>query len=425
MSAISNRAAKTLAVDCPLNKAFMQVNGKLHHPEFNPQGALNLGLAHNDLLHEKVFAKCQQCLEIVPNDVNYGAPQGSKRLLDLLQAFFTRHFKPYYPLEAEHIFTQTGAGASVNQLIMSIADEGDYCMLPGPYYGAFDLDISVNTGVNIVEVFPHGISDTSINGDELERVYQLAKREGKRITSILITNPDNPLGRCYSRQDIETFLKFASKHSLHYISDEIYALSSFSHLLDTSRQDPFHSILSIGYRDFIDPNLVHVIYGMSKDFAINGFRVGFIITQFNEPLRLALMRSAGFTYTSTIMDRLLSNLFSDEIWIDEYLQENRQMLAEAYTKTTQFLTKHNIDFIPGEAGPFLMIDVRSIIRRKRNRKATFEDETQLWHNMITHGVYLAMSSVFHTRDPGFFRLTFALPWETLEHGLNLVLKSLE
>lgn len=183
-------------------------------------------------------------------------------------------------------------------------------MLPGPYYGAFDLDISVHTGVNIIEVFPHGISDTIIDCDELERVYQLAKSEGKKVTSILVTNPDNPLGRyaiaeinddnatheliyrCYSRQDLEKLLNFASKHNLHYISDEIYALSSFSHLIDTSNQDPFHSILSINYKDFIDPNLVHVIYGMSKDFAINGFRVGFIITQFNEPLRLALMRSA-------------------------------------------------------------------------------------------------------------------------------------
>lgn len=98
--------------------------------------------------------------------------------------------------------------------------------------------------------------------------------------------------RCYSRQDLETFLDFASMHNLHLISDEIYALSSFSHLIDTSTQDPFQSILSLNYKDFIDPSLVHVIYGMSKDFAVNGFRVGFIIDQFNEPLRLALLRSA-------------------------------------------------------------------------------------------------------------------------------------
>jgi aminotransferase len=81
---------------------------------------------------------------------------------------------------------------------MSIADEGDYCMLPGPYYGAFDLDISVHTGVNIIEVFPHELVDTTIDGGELERVYQQAKSEGKKITCILVTNPDNPLGR-YNR----------------------------------------------------------------------------------------------------------------------------------------------------------------------------------------------------------------------------------
>lgn len=123
---------------------------------------------------------------------------------------------------------------------------------------------------------------------------QIIRSEG--ICAIAGTNEDNAthelIYRCYSRHDLETLLSFASKHNLHYISDEIYALSSFSHLIDTSKEDPFHSILSINYKDYIDPNLVHVIYGMSKDFAINGFRVGFIITQFNEPLRLALMRSA-------------------------------------------------------------------------------------------------------------------------------------
>ncbi|CEP09166.1 hypothetical protein [Parasitella parasitica] len=415
MRSISTRAAKSLAVECPLNKALMEVIDKLQHPEFNPQGALNLGLAHNDLLHEKIFEK----------DVNYGAPQGSGRLLNLLQAFFTRHFKPHYPLQSDHIFIQTGAGASVNQLVMSIADEGDYCMIPGPYYGAFDLDISVHTGVSIVKVFSHGLLDMTVDGDELERVFQQAQSEGKRITSILVTNPDNPLGRCFSRQDLETFLRFAAKHNLHLISDEIYALSSFSHLLDNSQQDPFHSILSIDYQAFIDPSLVHVIYGMSKDFAVNGFRVGFIINQFNEPLRLALMRSAAFSYTSTITDRLLCKFFADKDWIDTYLQENRQALANTYLKTTRFLKEHNIDFIPGEAGPFFMIDLRSIIRQKHNRETTFNDENQLWYKMIDCGVYLAPGFAFHTQYPGFFRLTFALPWETLEHGLNIMLKALE
>lgn len=54
---ISKRALDTLAIQSPLNALMFEVMGKLHHPEFNPSGALNLGLAHNDLLKEKVFEK--------------------------------------------------------------------------------------------------------------------------------------------------------------------------------------------------------------------------------------------------------------------------------------------------------------------------------------------------------------------------------
>lgn len=54
---ISKRALDTLALKSPLNGLMFEVMPKIHHPEFNPSGALNLGLAHNDLLAEKVFEK--------------------------------------------------------------------------------------------------------------------------------------------------------------------------------------------------------------------------------------------------------------------------------------------------------------------------------------------------------------------------------
>lgn len=211
-----------------------------------------------------------------------------------MQDFFTRHFNPYYPVHWNQISAQTGAGASLNQIFMVISDPGDYCLVPTPFYGAFDYDVPVNTGVNIYPVYLHypDLSNMTVDPDLLESQYQTAKSEGKKITSMIITNPENPLGRCYSRQDLTTFLNFASKHKIHMVFDEIYALSTFSHLLDEKKEDPFVSILSLPYKDFIDPDLVHVIYGLSKDFGMNGFRVGFILDQFNKPLRKALARSA-------------------------------------------------------------------------------------------------------------------------------------
>lgn len=206
--------------------------------------------------------------------------------------FFTRHFHPYYPLSNDEIFGQTGAGASVNQLFMAIADPGDYCMIPTPYYGAFDLDVSVCTGVQVLPVFLHddSLKSMSVDIEQLESIFQDAVASGKRVTSLLITNPENPLGRTYSRQDLINFMIFASRHDIHIIYDEIYALSTFTHIANKTKEDPFISALSLPYKEYINPSLVHIVYGMSKDFALNGFRIGIIIDQFNKPLRQTLVR---------------------------------------------------------------------------------------------------------------------------------------
>lgn len=78
---------------------------------------------------------------------------------------------------------------------------------------------------------------------------------------------------------------------------------------------------------------------------------------------------------------------------------------------------HNIDYIEGEAGVFFLIDVRS------SGISTFSEEEALVSRMIQHGVYLAPGFAFHTTEPGFFRLTFSLPWSILETGLKQLVKA--
>lgn len=93
---------------------------------------------------------------------------------------------------------------------------------------------------------------------------------------------------CYSVQDMIQILTFASTHSLHVIFDEVYGLSTFD-----SSFEPFTSILSLpDIERYIDPQLVHVIYGMSKDFCMNGLRLGFIVDQYNLDLRSAVTLSS-------------------------------------------------------------------------------------------------------------------------------------
>jgi len=70
-------------------------------------------------------------------------------------------------------------------------------------------------------------------------------------------------GRCYTRGVLEAYMRFCQKHNLHLITDEIYALSTWTNP-DFPDAPGFTSVLSVEKDGLIDPSLVHVLWGMSK-----------------------------------------------------------------------------------------------------------------------------------------------------------------
>lgn len=73
---------------------------------------------------------------------------------------------------------------------------------------------------------------------------------------------DEAAGQCYSLEVLRGYMKFCQTHSIHLISDEIYGLSVFDS--GDSAAIPFTSVLSIDSAGLIDPDYLHVFYGMSK-----------------------------------------------------------------------------------------------------------------------------------------------------------------
>lgn len=130
-------------------------------------------------------------------DLSYGDPHGSKKLRGLVASMMNRHFKPRVPVELEHVIVTTGSGAAVFHLTMAITDPGDSVFVMAPYYGNFDADVVVHTGVDIVPVYPSHDDDIdlTVHDDVLEAAWQRAADQGKKVKAFLITNPHNPLGR--------------------------------------------------------------------------------------------------------------------------------------------------------------------------------------------------------------------------------------
>lgn len=95
-----------------------------------------------------------------------------------------------------------------------------------------------------------------------EKALLQAQKEGVKVKAFLLCNPHNPLGKCYPADTLKALMGFCEKYNLHLISDEIYALSVFP--TEGEQRTPFTSVLSFDPKGLLNPDRIHVLYGMSK-----------------------------------------------------------------------------------------------------------------------------------------------------------------
>ena len=216
-----------------------------------------------------------------------------------------------------------GCAALLNHVFFLLGESNDICLIPKPYYAAFENDIQL-----MAQIIPFGIHQQNPKlgptNNELQNAYQQVQQQynGTKPKFLLLTNPNNPLGIIYTSNVICSCIQWARQHGMHIIMDEIYALSIHPITTTTTTtttttssitqdkndqqqqkqqqeqeqpQHTFESVISI-----LDNELgtdIHVLWAISKDFGASGLRCGLIYTQ-NEVLMEGLATLSIFTCVS-------------------------------------------------------------------------------------------------------------------------------
>ena len=192
-----------------------------------------------------------------------GCPTTRKLIADLINY----RFKPLIPVENSHIVLAAGGSFALTALVEQICDPGDGILIATPYWAGLDISISVHCHAIIVPV--HVPLDDFFSTNSIPHYESAIERSSTPIKAVLVCNPHNPLGQCFPRETLDALLEFCKRHELHYISDEVYALSA--HQPFSCDFHPFVSALQWGDRETTAQ--VHVIYSLSKDFGCNGIRI--------------------------------------------------------------------------------------------------------------------------------------------------------
>lgn len=158
----------------------------------------------------------------------------------------------------ENILVSTGAKQSLANVVMAIVNKGDEVVIPTPFWVTYSEIVKLAEG-NVVLVRTSIENKYKITPEELEAALT------DKTTLFMFSSPCNPSGSVYSKEELEGLVVVFRKYpQVFIISDEIYEYINF-----VGKHE------SIAQFDDIKDRVI-VINGLSKGYAMTGYRLGYI-----------------------------------------------------------------------------------------------------------------------------------------------------
>ncbi|VFQ70287.1 unnamed protein product [Cuscuta campestris] len=389
----------------------------------NPNGIIQMGLAENQLSFDLLESWLAQNAEPA------ALKKDGKSIFKELALFQDYHGLPSFKnalvefmseirgnkvaFDSNKLVLTAGATSANETLMFCLADPGDAFLLPTPYYPGFDRDLKWRTGAKIVPIQCWSSNGFRITESAIEDAYDEARRQNLRVKGVLVTNPSNPLGTTLTRQELNLLIRFIDAKGIHLISDEIYSGTVFD-------SPGFVSVMEVlTERNYVNSDVwdrIHIVYSLSKDLGLPGFRVGAIYSN-NELVVSAATKMSSFGLVSSQTQYLLSTLLSDKKFTKKYVAKNQKRLKKRHDMLVKGLRDAGIKCLESNASLFCWVDMRHLLSSN-----TFQAEIELWKKIVYKvGLNISPGSSCHCTEPGWFRICFAnMAEDTLKLAMRRV-----
>lgn len=222
--------------------------------------------------------------------------------------------------QSENCLIVNGGKFGIYLLLQTLLNKGDEVIIISPYWVSYPAIIKLFDGTPII-IETQESEGWKITPEKL--IHALSEKS--RI--LIINNGSNPTGVIYTKQELEIILAIAKKHDLIVISDEVYSGLTYDN----------NSYISCGsFPDYQD-NVI-VIQSCSKNFAMTGWRVGFVFAHNNIINKLTSLVSQSTSGVTTISQWVAVAALKNEkrvnTWVRNEMQKRRDIMINAFC--TQF-----------------------------------------------------------------------------------------
>lgn len=346
----------------------------------------------------------QVALDAVKNNnikiLEYARSEGSETYRKKLVSYYAKHD---INVNHEDIIITTGGSEALLFTLNSIADLEDEIITPEPFYANYN-GFAVAAGIKIVPI----VSSID-NAFALPPIEEFENLITSKTRAILISNPGNPTGYLYSKEEIKKLKDLVLKYNIYIIADEVYREFVYDDL-------EHHSVMQESGLD----NHAIMVDSVSKRYSMCGARIGCIVSRNKEIIQTALKfaqaRLSPPTYALIASEAALDTPDSYFKEVNEEYLERRNLLIDGLQKIKGVKVSHP----KGAFYCVVELPVKDTDDFARWLLESFEDNGQT--------LMVAPAAGFYS-SPGLgknqVRIAYVLKQEKLKRAIEILEKALE
>lgn len=305
--------------------------------------------------------------------------------------------------DTDQIVVSTGAKQSLANTFLAILNEGDEVIIPTPYWVSYPELVKLAGGVPV-------FINTNKENDYKYSVKELRNLITSKTKAILVNSPNNPTGSIYTREELTEIAELAKEYDLIIISDEIYEKLIY----DNEKHISIASISKDSYERTI------VINGLSKAYAMTGWRIGY---------------SASSKEIAKLMSSVQSHVTSNINSISQYAaiealngpQDSIKIMIKEFEKRRNYMIDrinkiHGLSIIRPKGAFYIMVCIENYFGKEINSEI-INSSLDFSKSLLNEENVAVIPGIAFGVD-NYIRLSYATSMEIIEEGLNRLEKYL-
>lgn len=297
-----------------------------------------------------------------------------------------------------------GAKHALFNLALALYEPGDEVIIPAPYWVSYPEQVKM-----------FGAQPVIVQTDEASGFKMSPEAFAKAFTpktkAVILCTPSNPTGSAYNASELRALLEVWKKSEAWLIVDEIYADLVYDGFKHTSAATLASDVL----------DRIVVIDGVSKTYAMTGWRVGWSITPPELAKKLDVVQGQSTTNASAIAQYAAAAALTGP-------QEAVEQMRATFEKRRNVMVE-GLRSIPGvscrmpEGAFYAFADCRSLYGIPYNGKPIANDEDVAFFMLEKAHVAAVPGGAFGA--PGYVRFSYATSEDRIRGGIAAILKAVE